>query len=121
MSGGNDAMAAIYEIFIDADGKFRFWLISDSGRLLLRSKAHESRDDCETDIESAKRNAAARQRFERKETTDGKCYFVLKAANDRTLARSAKFRSADFLEDTLEIVHRNAPKSPVNDLTADLH
>ena len=114
-------MAAIYEIFRDKDGHFRFWLVAGNGRLLLTSKSYETRHACANAIASAKKNASAINRFKRRKADNGKSYFILKAGNNRTLGQSGLFASNDSLDGAIEIVRKHGPQSPVNDLTMSVH
>lgn len=114
-------MTAIYEIYRDANGRFRFWLIAENGKLLLRSKPYSTKRACDNAVASVKKNSSAVRRFERRNAEDGKGYFVLRAANHRPLGRSKLFQSTDSLEDAIEEVRKNGPQSPIYDLTANVH
>ncbi len=114
-------MSAIYEIFKDHNGHFRFWLIAGNGKLLLTSKACETKRACMDAVSSARRNAARRKQFELKKAKDGKGYFVLKARNNELLGRSECFSSAESLDGVIETVRKDGPQGPINDLTASWH
>lgn len=114
-------MSAIYEIYKDTEGHFRFWLIAENGRLLLRSKAYDTKRACSNAVASARKNAAAVRHFERRQDEHGKRYFILKAGNNKPLGTSGLFRSTDLMEGAIEIVRKHGPRSPVNDLTANPH
>lgn len=118
---GGTALTAIYEIYKDTEGQFRFWLISERGKLLLRSKAYRSKRACRNAVASARRNASALGRFERKTAKNGKAYFVLKSANHRLLGRSELYGSLESLDGAIESVRMSGPSSPINELSASWH
>ena len=114
-------MSAIYEIFKDHNGHFRFWLIAGNGQLLLTSKAYETKRACTDAVAAARRNAALRKQFELKKAKDGKSYFVLKARNDEPLGRSKYYSSTELVDGAIETVRKDGPQGPINDLTASWH
>lgn len=114
-------MAAIYEIYEDSRGKFRFFLITGSGEILLKSRPYETRRACRNAISSVRRNARTADRFERRKTEDGTGYFVLKASDRESLGESRRYRSSESLSSAIETVRAVGPSSPVNDLSENWH
>jgi uncharacterized protein YegP (UPF0339 family) len=114
-------MSAIYEIFKNHHGQYRFWLIADSGRILLTSEAYANKDSCKKAVAAAKKNASAIERFELKQSKNGKAYFVLQAEDHKPLGHSKLYSSSESLSDAIEIVRKTAPQSPINDLSASWH
>jgi len=68
-------------------------------------------------IESVKTNAPNDARYERKESTNGQPYFVLKAANGEPLGRSETYSSKSAMENGIESVKKNAPGAITEDLS----
>ena len=52
------AMAAKFELYMDAEGKFRFRLKAANGEVIAASEAYESRSSAMNGIESIRRSAA---------------------------------------------------------------
>lgn len=51
-------MAAKFEVYKDAGGKFRFRLKAGNGEIIASSEAYNSKDACLKGVESVKKNAA---------------------------------------------------------------
>lgn len=50
-------MAAKFEVYKDAGGKFRFRLKAGNGEIIASSEAYNSKDACMKGVESVKKNA----------------------------------------------------------------
>jgi uncharacterized protein YegP (UPF0339 family) len=114
-------LAAIYEIYQDTRGKFRFFLVTGSGEILLKSKAYETRRACWNAVSLVRRNASAADHFERRKAQDGKGYFVLRSDDRESLGESRPYRSPDSLSTAIEVVRDLGPSSPINDLSDSRH
>jgi len=49
---------AVFEVYKDKTGKFRFRLVATNGETIATGEAYERKDSCMNGIESVKRNAA---------------------------------------------------------------
>jgi uncharacterized protein YegP (UPF0339 family) len=111
-------MAGKYEIFQDSQGKFRFRLKADNGQNILASQAYASRDACEKGIASVRANAEDQTRYERKESQNGKQYFVLTAGNNQIIGQSQMYASSADVETGIQSVIRNGPTQSIDEQTA---
>jgi uncharacterized protein YegP (UPF0339 family) len=110
-------MAAKYEIKKSSNGQFFFNLKAANGEVILTSEQYKAKSGAEGGIESVKKNASVDSRYERKTSTSGQHYFVLKAANAEPLGRSEMYSSSSAMENGISSVKTNAPDARVDDLT----
>ena len=111
-------MAGKFEIKQSKNGKFHFNLKAGNGQIILSSEMYESRAACENGIESVKKNAADEKRFERRTSTAGDPYFILKAGNGQEIGRSETYQGgAKAMENGINSVMTNAPDANVVDAT----
>ena len=87
-------MSGKFELYKDKAGEFRFRLKAGNGENILASEGYKDKGSAENGIASVKKNAADEARFEIKESTSGKPYFVLKAANHQVIGQSQMYDSA---------------------------
>jgi len=110
-------MAAKYDLKKSADGQFFFHLKAANGEVILSSEQYKSKASAEGGIESVRKNAPDDGRYDRKVATDGKRFFVLKAANGEPIGKSETYSSADAMETGIASVKKNAPDAKVDDQT----
>ena len=67
------------------DGQFVFRLLAGNGQEILRSEAYTTKPACLNGINSVKENATNDARYDKKESTNGKPYFNLKAGNGQVM------------------------------------
>lgn len=79
-------------------GKFVFRLLASNGQIILSSEAFETKAAAAAAIRKVSESARAETNFERRSTTDGNYYFVLKATNGRVLGKSEVYASQAGLE-----------------------
>jgi len=111
-------MAGKFELKKAKNDQFHFVLKAGNGQVILQSEMYESRASAENGIASVRKNAADDARYERKTGSNGKPYFVLKAANHQVIGQSQMYDSAAALENGIESVKKNAPDAATDDLTA---
>ena len=99
------------------NGQFHFNLKAGNGEIILSSEMYKAKSSAENGIESVKKNAPDDDRYERKETTGGQPYFVLKAGNGEQIGRSESYSSKSAMENGIESVKKNAPDAKVEDLS----
>lgn len=102
-------MAGKFELKTTSAGKFRFNLKAGNGQIILTSETYESKASAQNGIESVKKNAGDDGRYERKESSHGKPYFVLKAGNGQIIGQSEMYESKASMENGVESVKKNAP------------
>ncbi len=111
-------MAGKFELYKDKAGEFRFRLKAGNGQTILASEGYKERASAENGIESVKKNAAMSERFEKRTSSSGKPYFVLKAGNHQIIGNSEMYESDDACENGVQSVMTNAPDASTDDQTA---
>jgi uncharacterized protein YegP (UPF0339 family) len=112
-------MSAKFEIEKAADGHFYFHLKAANGQIIFSSQQYKAKASAQAGIDSVKENALIAAHFERKTSTSGQPYFILKAGNGETLGRSQMYSTTAAMEKGIESVQTNAPTAHVEDLTHD--
>ena len=110
-------MSGKFELKRSPNGEFHFHLLADSGHIILSSETYKARASAQNGIESVRKNSAEDHRFERKTSTSGRPYFVLKARNGEIIGQSQMFSNAEQMEDGIQQVKRDAPAASVSDLS----
>ena len=88
-----------------------------NGQTILASEGYSTKAACENGIESVRKNAQDDGRFERKESSNGKHYFNLKAGNNQIIGNSEMYESVAACENGIESVKKNAPDAIIDDQT----
>lgn len=102
-------MAGKFELKVSSNGKYHFNLKAGNGQIILSSEMYESKSAAENGIESIKKNSGDDARYERKESSNGKPYFNLKASNGQVIGKSEMYESAASMENGIESVKKNGP------------
>jgi hypothetical protein len=110
-------MPGKFELKKASNGQFFFNLKAGNGQVILSSEQYVERRSAEGGIASVQKNAANDSRYERKESSNGQSYFVLKATNGQTIGRSEMYTTAASMENGIESVKKNAPDAATVDLT----
>ncbi|WP_337966140.1 YegP family protein [uncultured Flavobacterium sp.] len=100
------------------NGEFQFNLKAGNGQTILTSEGYTTRAACLNGIESVKTNSADDNKFDRKESSNGKPYFNLKATNGQIIGASEMYESTAARENGIESVKTNAPEATTDDQTA---
>ncbi|OYX82652.1 MAG: hypothetical protein B7Y83_14110 [Flavobacteriales bacterium 32-34-25] len=100
------------------NGEFQFNLKAANGQAILASEGYTTKTACDNGIESVRKNAQEDGRFERKDSSNGKYYFNLKATNGQIIGNSEMYESVASRENGIESVKKNAPDAVVEDQTA---
>lgn len=97
-------------------GNFVFSLKAANGQIILTSQPYSDKRSAMNGIESARRNASDDANFERRTSSDGQPYFVLKAANAQIIGQSEMYSSKASMENGIASVKRNVLAAPLQDL-----
>jgi uncharacterized protein YegP (UPF0339 family) len=100
------------------NGEFQFNLKAGNGQTILTSEGYTTKAACLNGIESVKTNSQDDNRFDRKESSNGKPYFNLKATNGQIIGNSEMYESTAARENGIESVKTNAPSGATDDQTA---
>lgn len=106
-------MAVCYEISSNDKGQFSFCLKAGNGEVILRSQTYESKAAAENGVASVQSNSPMDERYERKDASDGRVYFNLKAANHQIIGTSQMYKSASGRDNGIESVKTNGPIATV--------
>lgn len=101
-------MAGKFEVGTGNDGKYRFNLKAANGQVILTSQGYAQRDGCINGIESVRKHGPQHPMFEKKTSSDGKFYFVLKAANGQVIGTSQRYSSEAACDNGIESVKNHA-------------
>ncbi|MBN2274304.1 MAG: YegP family protein [Bacteroidales bacterium] len=91
--------------------QYYFSLKADNGQVILASQGYSSRSACRKAIKSVKNNSGHDGMFERKQSSNGKFFFNLKAANGKVIGKSEMYESEASRENGVASVKKNGPKS----------
>lgn len=99
------------------DESFYFNLKAVNGQVILTSEMYTAKASAQNGIESIQKNSSEDDNYERKESKNGKPYFVLKAQNQQIIGQSQMYSSAAAMEAGIASVKHNGPGATVEDLT----
>ena len=81
-------MAGSYVLSKNDKGQYSFVLKAANGETILRSETYESKAAAENGIASVQKNSPMDERYQRKESSNGKPFFNLLAANHQVIGTS---------------------------------
>ena len=110
-------MAAKFELYKDNAGEYRFRLKAANGENVLKSEGYKAKSGAENGIASVKTNAPNDDRFEKKTSSGGNPYFVLKAGNHEVIGTSEMYSSTSARDNGIAAVQRAAAEASTIDLT----
>lgn len=105
-----------FEVYQDAKTEYRFRLKASNGQTILASEGYTTKAGCMNGIESVRENSQHDQRFERKQSTNAKHYFNLKATNGQIIGTSELYEASSGMENGIASVKTNAPKAQVEEV-----
>ncbi len=100
-----------------SNGDFQFNLKAGNGQVILTSQGYADKAGCKNGIASVSKNAPDDGRYERKDSSNGKPFFNLLAANGQVIGTSEMYESVASREKGIESVKNNAPQATVVDET----
>jgi uncharacterized protein YegP (UPF0339 family) len=110
-------MPGKYKLKKSRDGQFHFNLQAANNRVILTSERYKSRGSALNGIDSVKRNAPADKWFDRRTSTKGQPYFVLKAPNGEPIGRSEMYSSSSAMERGIKSVKKHGPGARLEDIS----
>lgn len=108
-------MAGQFEIKRSSNGEFFFNLTAPNGAILLVSNRYSGRSEVDSGINSVKANAPIDTRYQRKESSAGEFYFLLKAVNGLVLGRGEMYPSTAAMENAIRSTKTIAPTARIVD------
>ena len=106
-------MAGSFELSKGSDNQFRFVLKASNGETVLSSEGYTSKASAESGIASVQANCGEDSRYEKKESKNGKFYFVLKAANHQVIGTSQMYASAQGRDGGIESTKTNGKTTTI--------
>jgi uncharacterized protein len=110
-------MAGWFELSKSSDGQFRFVLKAGNAEIILTSELYKAKDSTENGIASVQTNCGLEERYDRKESINGKYFFNLKAANHQVIGTSQMYASEQSRDNGIESVKTNGTSETVKDKT----
>lgn len=98
-----------------SNGEFQFNLKAGNGEGILASEGYTTKAGCEGGIESVRKNSQDASKFEKKESSNGKYFFNLKATNGQIIGTSEMYESSSGRDNGIASVQKNAPDATVDD------
>jgi uncharacterized protein len=110
-------MAGWYEVTSNDKGQVSFVLKAGNAEVILRSEQYESKGSAEKGMASVQANSPLEERYERKDASDGRTYFTLKAANHQVIGTSQMYKSVASRDAGIESVKTNGPSTTIKAAT----
>lgn len=110
-------MAGWYELKTAKDGQTYFVLKAGNGETILKSEMYKTKASASNGIASVQQNSPEDGRYEKKDSTSGKPFFVLKAANHQIIGQSELYESAAARDNGIASVKANGPTTTIKDLS----
>lgn len=108
---------AKFEITKRKNDEYQFNLKAGNGQIILTSEGYTTKTNCINGIESVKKNSPEDSRYEKKDSSNGKFYFNLKATNGQVIGTSQMYESTAGRENGITSVKANGPIAEIQDLT----
>lgn len=108
-----------FEIFKGTNDHFYFHLKAGNGEVILASQGYTVKASAQNGVDSVAKNSDDEANFEKKESKDGRHYFVLHAANKQVIGNSQMYTTTSARDHGIDSVHENAVKADVIDLTRE--
>ena len=106
-------MAGSYVLSKNDKGQYSFVLKAANGETILQSETYESKAAAENGIASVQKNSPMDERYQRKESSNGKPFFNLLAANHQVIGTSQLYQSEDGRESGIASVKANGPTTVI--------
>lgn len=100
-----------------SDDQYLFNLKAGNNEVILTSERYTAKASALNGIEAVRTNALVDARYQRRESTSGEAYFVLRGGNNEVLGTSEMYSSRSAREGGIQAVKAAAPDAGVDDLT----
>ena len=111
-------MSGWFELSKSSNDQFRFVLKAGNGEIILTSELYTTKSAAENGIKSVQTTSPQDERYEKKEASNGKLFFNLKAANHQVIGTSQMYASAQSRETGIASVKNNGSSEKIKDLTS---
>ncbi|MCL4560971.1 MAG: YegP family protein [Chloroflexi bacterium] len=106
-------MAGKFVLKKNTKDQYYFNLLAGNNQVILSSETYASKENALNGIESVKKNAGKDTNFEKKLSTKGDPFFVLKAPNGQIIGKSEMYSSETAMDKGIASVKSNAPDATV--------
>lgn len=110
-------MAGWFELNKNDKGQFSFVLKAGNDQVILRSEQYETKGAAQNGIASVQSNSPQDARYEKKNASDGRPYFNLKAGNHQVIGTSQMYSSESARDDGIAAVKANGATTTIKDNT----
>ncbi len=105
-----------YKLFqSEKSQEFYFNLKAGNHETILSSEGYKDVDGARNGIASVQENSQDESKFEARESSNGKLYFVLKAGNGQEIGRSEMYESGSGMENGIESVMKNGASDEIKE------
>jgi len=108
---------ALFKIYTDIRGKYRFLLKSNKNQVIFNSKGYSSRLICFNQIQLIKRYALKDEKYERHISNSDSPYFTFKIFKNEVVGVSEKFLNNGTMENIISLIKTNALKAEIDKMT----
>ena len=108
---------ALFKIFKDKTGQYRFLLKSNKYQIIFTSKGYSSRVICFSQIQLIKRYALKDEIYERQITHSNSPYFTFKVFKNEVIGISENFLNQRTMEKIIALIKTNALKAEIDKTT----
>lgn len=110
-------MEGSFELSKSNDGQFYFVLKDGNAETILTSELYHAMSSAKSGIESVQKNCISDDRYEKKDSHNGKYFFNLKAANHQVIGTSRMYASAELRDNGIASVKTNGVTKTVKENT----
>lgn len=110
-------MAGWFELDKSSNGQYKFVLKAGNGEIILTSELYITKSSAENGIASVQANGPLTERYDLKDSSNGKFYFNLRAANHQVIGTSQMYASKQSRDTGIASVKTNGTTTTIKDNT----
>jgi uncharacterized protein YegP (UPF0339 family) len=100
-----------------SNGQYKFVLKAGNGEIILTSELYTTKSSAENGIASVQANSPLDERYDLKDSSNGKFYFNLRAANHQMIGTSQMYATKKSREKGIASVKTNGTTTTIKDNT----
>jgi uncharacterized protein YegP (UPF0339 family) len=97
------------------NGLYYYTLKADNGQVMLSSEGYSSISGVMNGIQSVKHNATDLLKFEKKKSSNGKFFFILKARNGAIIGCSQLYENENSIDRNIDVIMKDIQKSIITE------
>ncbi|HFF9411106.1 TPA: YegP family protein [Escherichia coli] len=110
-------MAGWFELDKSSNGQYKFVLKAGNGEIILTSELYITKSSAANGIASVQANSPLDERYDLKDSSNGKFYFNLRAANHQVIGTSQMYATKQSRETGIASVKTNGTTTTIKDNT----